>query len=353
MLQKLKLWFIRYKRILIPAISVFVIASIAGGGYLYAIRNGLVARTNPAGSGQDAEPAIKIVPSPLTGLDVTKDLAERPVTGVMIENSPEARPQSGLRDAGVVFEAIAEGGITRFLALYQEDQPKLIGPVRSLRPYYLDWARGFESSVAHVGGSEEALSLARSVPGFRDLDQFSNGAYFFRSTDRYAPHNVYTRTSLLDQASKQKGYGESDFTSISRKKPKPAETPTATSITIDYSAPLFKASYSYDKKNNRYNRSQAGKPHIDRETSKQLFADVVVVMKINWSVKSSGHSVYGTTEGGDVLIFQDGLVSKGKWSKASRSAQIKFTNGEGTEIKLNPGRTWIGALPTSRSVSYQ
>ena len=353
MFEKFRNWVSFHRKIIIIGFVVLIVASLAGGLYLFVIKNRLVSRTDPAGSGQAAEPEIKVKPSPLTGIDVSKDLAARPVTGVMIENSPEARPQSGLADAGVVFEAIAEGGITRFLALYQEDQPDLIGPVRSLRPYYLDWARGFNSSVAHVGGSEEALRLARSVEGFRDLDQFSNGAYFFRSKDRFAPHNVYTRTSLLDLASAKKNFGESEFVSIARRKPKPAETPTATTVTIDYSSPLFKASYVYDKPTNTYKRSQANKPHVDRETNKQLYADSVVVMKINWSVQPDGHSVYGTTQGGEVLIFQDGLVTKGSWSKASRSDQVKFTDGAGVELKLIPGRTWISAVPNSRTVTYQ
>lgn len=349
-LQKFKLWYLTHKKITIPVTTLLVIALIGGGVYAFTHKN--TDRTNPNGSGKAAEPAVKYVPSPLTGEKVTEDLAERPVTGVMIENSPEARPQSGLQDAGVVFEAIAEGGITRFLAMYQEDQPKLVGPVRSLRPYYLDWAMGFNSSVAHVGGSEEALRLARNLSEFRDLDQFSGGAYFYRSTDRFAPHNVYTKSKLLDKYSKSKGFTSSSFTSIERKKPKPADSATARTINVGYSSSLFGVKYEYNKKNNRYMRSLAGKPHIDRESGKQIYTDVVVVMKMDWSVAASGHSIYGTTQGGEVVIFQDGLVKKGKWSKKSRTDNIKFENAEGEPIKLNPGKTWFSALPKDRSLTY-
>jgi hypothetical protein len=104
----------------------------------------------------------------------------------MIENSPDARPQSGLQDAGVVVEAIAEGGITRFLTLFQESQPQYIGPVRSLRPYYIDFAAPFQAGIAHVGGSPEALSRVRNG-SYRDLDQFFNSAYFSRISARPAP----------------------------------------------------------------------------------------------------------------------------------------------------------------------
>lgn len=114
------------------------------------------------------------VRSELTGLETTVDKAKRPITAVMVENSPEARPQSGLKDAGVVFEAVAEGGITRFVALYQEAQPDLIGPVRSIRPYFVEWAAGFDAGLAHVGGSELALNMVKSGDYVADLDRSSS-----------------------------------------------------------------------------------------------------------------------------------------------------------------------------------
>lgn len=348
MKQKLKQFYKKHKKVIIPGAFTLVIAGMVAAGTVYALRNDLVSRTKPA---SNTKPVSATVASPLTGREIKSRLAERPVTGVMIENSPEARAV-GLNDAGVVFEAIAEGGITRFLALYQEDQPKLIGPVRSLRPYYLDWAMGFDSSVAHVGGSEEALQQARSLSAFRDLDEFRNGAYFFRTSDRYAPHNMYTKTELLDKVSKKKQFEASDFTSLERKKPQAKEVPDANSIKIDFSAPLFRVNYTYNKANNNYNRNLAGKPHLDRESNKQISVDVVVVMKIDWFTQADGHSVYGTLQGGEAQVFQDGTSYTGTWSKKSREDQIKFIKSDGTPLKLNPGRTWIEAVPKSRSVSY-
>jgi len=128
--------------------------------------------------------------SPLTGALVANDaMTKLPVTGVMIENSPDARPQSGLKDSGVVFEAIAEGGITRFLVLYQQEKPQLIGPVRSLRLYDVEWLAAFDAGICHVGGSAAALSEIRNG-SYRDLDQFFNSSSYWRASNRYAPHNV-------------------------------------------------------------------------------------------------------------------------------------------------------------------
>ena len=120
--------------------------------------------------------------SPLAGLEVADEApTKQPVTGVMIENSPDARPQSGLSGAGIVYEAVAEGGITRFLAVYQGAKPGLIGPVRSLRLYYLSWGAQYQASIAHVGGSPNALDTVRSS-GYRDIDQFFNGGSYWRPT---------------------------------------------------------------------------------------------------------------------------------------------------------------------------
>ena len=311
-------------------------------------------RADPKGSGTAAEPSIKIVPSPLSGEEVSSDLAKRPITGVIIENSPNARPQSGLASAGVIFEAIAEGGITRLLVLYQEGQPELIGPVRSIRPYYVDWSMGYEASVAHVGGSAEGLQQIRTLPGARDLDQFANGAYFFRSTDRYAPHNVYTRTSLLDELSDKRGYKSSKFEPVPRKKPTPSEAPNAQNIAVNFSSNLFRANYTYNPAENNYLRSIGGVPHLDRESGQQLKSTVIVVMKTSFSLHPDGqHYVYGTIGSGEALVFQDGTVTIGTWEKASRTDMIKLKNAEGQPIKLNPGQTWYEALPSNKTVTYE
>ena len=158
----------------------------------------------------------------------------------MIENSLDARPQSGINQAGVIFEAIAEGGITRFITLYQEAQPQYVGPVRSLRPYYIDWAAAFDAPIAHVGGSPDALKQIRN--GGKDLDQFFNPGAYWRQSTRAAPHNVYTSFKNMDKLNKAKGYKSSKFTPWPRKEDSPLETPTAATIKVSISSanfPLF------------------------------------------------------------------------------------------------------------------
>jgi hypothetical protein len=273
----------------------------------------------------------------------------------MIENSPDARPQSGLLTAGVAYEAIAEGGITRFAMLYQESRPGLVGPVRSLRPYYLSWIAPFDAAISHVGGSYTALNEVR-VPGkYKDIDQFFNGNYYWRATDRYAPHNVYTSFDKIDELNKSKGFVSSSFTGFPRKTETPAAAPNATSIAINISSATYNVHYDYDKATNSYIRSEGGEPHKDREGG-QIKPKVVIAMKVKTVIGfEDGYreqmTVNDTT--GEAYIFQDGIMEKTTWSKGGQKDQLHFLNPEGKDIKLNPGQTWITATPTEQSVTWQ
>jgi len=304
---------------------------------------------------------VKVAPEPvkyyseLTGNLVADEAASnQAVTAIMIENSPDARPQSGIKKAGVVFEAIAEGGITRFLTLFQEDKPQLVGPVRSVRMYYVDWLAAFDASVAHVGGSAAALTEVRNG-SYRDIDQFFNSASYWRATDRYAPHNVYTSFAKMDALNKAKGYNTSTFDGFPRTDGKASETPTATSININISSALYNTSYTYSAKTNTYARSLGGVPHLDRENG-QITPSVVIALKVNEStVLEDGYRQNIDTIGkGDAVIFQNGEAISATWSKSSRKAQIEFTDKDGKVISLNRGQTWISAVPNgSGSVSWQ
>jgi hypothetical protein len=259
----------------------------------------------------------------------------------MIENSPDARPQSGLKDAGVVYEAIAEGGITRFVALYQEAQPDYIGPVRSVRPYYLDFIRPFEASIAHVGGPPQALSDIKTL-GVVDLDQFANGGSYRRITARFAPHNVYTSMANLDALNSSKGHTSSNFTGFARKKEAPSAQPTAKSIDISISSAFYNVHYDYDVATNSYKRSEGGAAHLDEKTGAQITPKVVIALVMSRGIASDGqHTNYATTGSGHMYVFQDGILTEGTWAKADRTAQFVFAANNGQPIKLNPGQTWI------------
>lgn len=311
-------------------------------------------------------PSVTIIPpkpkpkpviyySPLTGEKVADEAAtKQAVTAIMLENSPSARPQSGLKDAGIVYEAIAEGGITRFLALYQQAKPQLIGPVRSLRMYYVDWLAPYNASVAHIGGSAAALTEVRNG-NYRDIDQFFNAGAYWRASDRYAPHNVYTSFEKLDALNASKGFTQSTFTGFSRVDGKPSETPNATSIAINFSGPSYNTTYTYDKATNTYQRFLAGVPHNDREKG-PITPSVVIALHVDEQrVLEDGYRESIQTIGsGQATIFQNGVAQNVTWHKPDRGSPITLTDEAGKDVPLVRGQTWIGAVPNGKgSISWQ
>ena len=328
----------------------------AAGSITFFILSKQSSPTKPAPSivVKEPMPAPKYY-SELTGALVKNETdITRPVTAIMIENSPDARPQSGLKQAEVVYEAIAEGGITRFMALYQQEKPNLIGPVRSLRTAFVDWLAPYQASVAHVGGNIVALNEIRNG-SYRDIDQFFNAGTYWRSSDRFAPHNVYTSFDNLDALNKAKGYERSAFSGFIRTNPKPALTPTAAQINVNVSSPTYNSSYVYDKKNNSYARSQGGAPHLDREKG-QITATVVIALNVDMrAVEEDGYREQITTIGsGKATIFQNGTALEATWTKKDRASQLTFEDENGEVIPLVRGTTWITAIPNNGgSVSWK
>lgn len=343
-------WFRAHKKLSI-VLAIVLVLLVAGGtatGLYFLLRSPEPAPTaNTPAPQPEPEPEPIIYYSPLTGSVVESEaVTQQAVTGIMIENSPDARPQSGIKNSGVVFEAIAEGGITRFLVLYQEQKPQLIGPVRSVRMYYVDWIAAFNASVAHIGGSAAALAEVRNG-SYRDIDQFFNPGAYWRATDRYAPHNVYTSFEKLDALNASKGYTTSEFTGFVRHDSEKLEVPTTTSIDVTISSAWYNSHYDYSPETNTYNRSQAGGPHLDREDG-QISPRVVIVMKVDEQrvFEDGWREQINTIGSGAAYIFQDGGVQEVTWTKPSKTEQIKFTNAEGASVALARGQTWITAVPS-------
>lgn len=329
-----------------------IVLILAAGGTSYALTR--PDKPLPAAAIQKKKVAPVPPPkptSPLTGLETTDEDTKRPVIGVMIENSTFARPQSGFKDAGVVFEAIAEYGITRFLALYQEGNPANIGPVRSARPYYVDWARSFDAAYGHVGGSPDALAKIKAE-GIRDLDQFANSGSYHRISQRDAPHNVYTSMQDLRGLTAAKGWANSTFTGFSRTKEKAAATVTAEKVDFAISGPTYNVHYDYDKATNSYLRTMGGEPHNDSDSGTRLAPKVVIGMATSYSLMPDGyHSAYATTGSGAVKIFQNGTVTEGTW-KREGTETYKFTDAAGKPIALNPGQTWITVVGDPAAITF-
>lgn len=344
-------WSKKKKRLATAGLIILLLALLGGGYYWYQKNQKPKEETKAVVAEEAPKPTTEA--SRLTGVQIEPAENQRAVTGVMIENSPDARPQSGLSSAGIVFEAVAEGGITRFLALYLEGKPTSIGPIRSARPYYLDWLLPFDASYAHAGGSPQALNEIKALK-VKDMDQFANAGAYERSAKRYAPHNLYSSMDKLYGLAQSKGYTTSTFTSLTRKeKEAPIAVPTAKVIDLNISSYLYNVHYDYDVASNTYHRSQGGKPHTE-DGGGQLTPKVVIAVMMPRGIASDGtHTNYTTTGSGSILVFQDGGVVAGTWKKDSRTSQFVFSDSAGQPLALNPGQTWISMVNASSDVIYK
>jgi hypothetical protein len=288
---------------------------------------------------------------PLCDVKVNEEVKKR-VLSVKIENSPKARPQSGLDKACVVYEFLTEGGITRFNAFYLCEEASKVGPVRSARFPDLILLKQYSALFAHCGGSAPVLKSLRSGKGYLDLDQMRYESAYWRVSSRRRPHNLYTSTYKLRELAGKLGYEkEESFAPLfSFKEDNPLTTPTVTYISIPYS-PWSNARFVYDSKENRYLRYIGKKPHLDAESGKQLWAKNVIVffttMRATGFRDSHGSRVvdFKLTGEGEAWFFIDGGFVKGKW-EGDESKPPRFFDEGGNEIKFNRGSIWIEVVPT-------
>lgn len=317
---------------------------------------------------------------PLNGSAHTKKAKqwweERRPLAVMIENHIEARPQSGLSTADIVYEAVAEGGITRFMAIfYCRPKDVQIGPVRSARTYYLDWLSEYDALYAHVGGANTpgpADALGQIIRyKIKDLNQFSIGfPYFWRDYQRLGhpvatEHTMYSTTAKLWEVGEKRGWGAEDEDGVKWDKnfilwkfKDDGIDGTATNIKVNFweSQPGYEVEWNYEPSINTYKRKN-GEPHIDLNNKQQLESKVVIVQfqresNANDDYPGNVHLLYGTIGTGKALIFQDGGVIEGKWVKQSRVGRTKFVDLKGKEIELNKGQIWIQTVPEGSKVSF-
>ncbi|MEX2013067.1 MAG: DUF3048 domain-containing protein [Candidatus Levyibacteriota bacterium] len=306
--------------------------------------------------------------------------------GVMIENHEDARPQSGLSFADVVYEIVAEGGITRFLAIYHCQDGGQLGPVRSARTYFLDFISEYGNYplYVHVGGANhpgpaDALSQIDSYGwgGYNDLNQFSIGfPTFWRDYDRLGhtaltEHTMYSSVNKLYDFAKTRGITDEDdstgdkwdseFMAYSFKDDAALDKRPATqSVRVEHweGYKQYAVDWAYDRTTNLYKRSHAGAAHIDRNTNKQLTSKNIVLLSMVESSANDGyennvHLLYRTRGTGKATIFIDGARIVGTWKKDSRTDRTRIFDQNGKEVKFNRGTLWFHILPTDANVTVK
>lgn len=326
---------------------------------------------------------------PINGKLYTKQEREiwetrRPLA-VMIENHAEARPQSGLSSADVVYEAVAEGGISRFMAIFYcgVAAPVSLAPVRSARTYYLPWVLEYDALYNHVGGAgrcndptvdTRAKALCQIDEwGVKDMDQF--GISFptcYRNYDRLdhpvaTEHTMVCVTDKLFKLAADRGWTNKDTKGVSwdknfvewKFKDDAKQEDRAASFSASFVAwkgyeREYGVRWDYDPATNSYARFNGGLAHTDLETKTQLTAKNVVILfaKETGPVDDHAHLLYNNTGSGDGILFQDGKATKVTWKKQVRTDRTKFFDAQGKEMSFNRGQIWIEMLPTGTQVTY-
>ena len=310
--------------------------------------------------GRDAAPAepSAAYASPLTGLPLQAESTVRPVA-VMINNFGPARPQSGLPQADMVWEVLAEGGITRLVAIFQSDAfTGPIGPIRSIRPYLIDIAESFGSIIAHAGGSQDAYAILQR----RDkpyLDEITNASgFFYRDKSRKAPHNLYSSLDKLREAADKKGYDATASVPVFRfmETAAPPAGADATAIELQFMLKNYKVSYAYDAATQLYSRSVNGKPHTDRTSGEQLkAANLVVLSAAHKVLDDEGRLEVDLQSGGPAILFQLGKAVEATWERGGDGV-IRIMK-DGSELPFVPGKTYYHVVPNDTPlaghVTYQ
>lgn len=307
------------------------------------------------------EPSAEAEPirHPLSGLPVAEAIPELPqVYAVMIDNSVDAWPASGTDKAFLVIEAPVEAAIPRVEAFFSADaEVEKIGPVRSARPYFVEWAEEFDALYAHVGGSNAALDLI-ATSGTFDLNEFSDAAAFWRATDRYAPHNAYTSTERLaaavERARERARAPELLYGLWSFKNDRPQEpTELASDVTVRFNSDLYTVDWTYDAVTNTYVRSQGYRETETQDGTRIAANNVAVVVTDMEVVDAVGRREVRTLGEGNAWLLQDGKTVAVTWKKPSASERLAFYDDEGNELAMNAGTTWIEVVPDASDMTIE
>ena len=346
----------------ISAVILFLIGGSAAYGFnrIFLSNSTSAANIMPSNSAQNVKQVANI-PDPINGVLFTAaDAAvwkNRLPLAVIIENSVTARPESGLSQADLVYEALAEGGITRQIAIFlTTPTPVTLGPVRSMRVYFLDWLEEYGAVAVHVGGNDHALARI-SPEGVKDIDGIYVGSpTFIRTTDRYAPHNDYSATDRLWALATKDGYtGSATFQSWLFKSDAPlASRPPTQTINLGFLGdPEYAVKWVYDPKTNLYSKFDGGQPFIDRNNNQQITAKTVVVQEVSYTLFAGEDALNMQDIGsGPAYVFEDGVEVKGTWSKDSRTARTIFYDANNNQIPFDRGQIWIDVVPPNSLVSF-
>ncbi|HLS34779.1 MAG TPA: DUF3048 domain-containing protein [Bacillota bacterium] len=287
---------------------------------------------------------------PLTGIETNDDIDHR-VIGVMINNHPAARPQSGLSKADIVFEILAEGSTTRFLALFHSELPDVVGPVRSAREYYFELAKDYNAVYVYHGAADHIndMIITRGIEHLNGSQHDNDQKLFKRESFRKAPHNSYLLMDNVYDFASQKGYDITDriepfeFLDEDEKLP---EDKTGTYAKIGYIAdqPHHTVEYKYNEQNGSYNRISDGEQAKELSDESPVQAHNVFIIETSHQViDEEGRRAIDLKSNGQGILLQNGHRQDVTWK--NRDGVIVPVK-EGEIIPFIPGKTWVNVVPS-------
>lgn len=309
------------------------------------------------GKGSETTPEPKDEPtgyvSPLIGEESEKEYPARPLV-VSIDNVGDAIPQSWISKADLVYEFPVEGQQSRLNAIYHSEFPEEFGPIRSTRPYFVDLTREYKGIFLAHGWSPAARRYLQSdvVPY---INAMTSSLDFYRVDDKEGPHDSYIKWSEVKSAIKEEGWWKEKqdikpFAFLGKDEQSAGEA--ATYIEVDYGA--SECEYTYDAEKNLYYRSIDGEPYVDHETDEQIAVSNVLVQNVTSEVlDNKGRLEIDMCEGGDAMLFTNGKVVKGTWTRADLDSRTVFVDAEGKEFKLSVGSSWVQVADQDTYVEYE
>jgi len=300
-----------------------------------------------------------------SGLELSAQVLNSRPIAIMVQNNPKARPHSGLIYADMIFELVAEGGITRFIAVFSSFDADIIGPVRSGRIYFAEIARSLDPVYTFWGTYPEAYEAIKNMD-MDALDANSTAYINYTSAGWRDPsrsdaleHTAFIDTYGIKEDSEKYGYSlQGGQSPMSFKIDAPVEQRGSISeITVDFSSETFLAGFSYNKDTNKYLKFLAGQPHSDFETGKQISLSNVIVLitDIDGPIDSSGHMLVrstGTLEQNKAYYFMDGKAVEGSWARESIYKPFEFKDSDGAQVLFNRGSTWVCIIGSEDRLSY-
>ena len=345
----------------ITIVLIVILAAAIGfvGFAFYTTRKGPDQARSVAGITGPRIPKPPQYSCPLDGSIVTSRAAatQRPIV-VQVDNAPAARDQAGLSKADIVYEAMAEGDVTRFSAVFACHEADVVGPVRSARLIDLELVPEYQALLSNSGASEGVAALLAETPEIPNIDDNAyHDAAYRRTSDRVAPHNLMTSTSAIRQAASGAGFEiTAALPSLVFKDDAPA--PAVNNIEVNYSQ-WADIKYKYDVASNSWLRFHGGEPNQDAETGQQLAPKNVIIQFVPSAQSNIVEDVggahgmeYTLTGSGKALIFRDGQVIQGIWSRPNRGNITQYFDAANQPVALNRGLTFVQIVDTNFQPSW-